>query len=204
MRYAYVAAVLIGCGASPRPATPAGPPPGEAPPTSGVDPMAPPQMDPGGTAPVTPEKGGRTSSATDATALPIVLASNPAPSVPTTEPGTTTPPQQLMGSPVMKRGKVEVSGSGLYQATATRTLNKYTASFLLCYQHSDTGAQKTRGSTLLTFKVGAGGKVSDADTSGGIDRAVEECLTGVASGIEFPKAKNLSVTVSYPLTFEWK
>ena len=161
-------------------------------------------MDPGGTAPVTPEKGSRSMSATDPTALPVVLASNPAPSVPTTQPGTTTPPQQHVGSPVMKRGKVEVSGTGLDQTTATRTLNKYTASFLLCYQHSDTGAQATRGSTTLTFKVGADGKVSDADSSGGIDRAVEQCLTGVASGIEFPKAKNLSVSVSYPLTFEWK
>lgn len=203
MKIALVTCVLLGCGATPKPTTPAGLPPGEAPPTSGVDPMAPPQMDPGGTAPVTPEKGGPSAAATPA-ALPIVLASNPAPNAPTTEPGTTNPPQQVLGAPVLKRGKVEVTGTGLDQATATRYLNKQTASFLLCYQHSDTGAQKTRGSTTLTFKVGPDGKVFDADSTGGIDRAVEQCLTGVASGIEFPKAKNVSANVSYPLTFEWK
>jgi hypothetical protein len=204
MRYAYVAAVLLGCGASPKPATPAGLPPGEAPPTSTVDPMAPPQMDPGGTAPVIPEKGGPSAATTNPTALPVVLASNPAPAAPTTQPGTTAPPQQDVGSPVMKRGKIEVSGTGLDQATATRFLNKYTASFLLCYQHATPAVQKTGGATTLTFKVGNDGKVTNADTSGGLDRSVDDCLTGVVSGIEFPKAKNLSVNVSYPLTFEWK
>ena len=201
MRFALVA-ILVGCGGSPiRPSTPAGPPPGEAPPTSDTEATAPPQPDAPGTAPVVPEKGGPTGSLGPAP-LPVILASNPSPSSPAQVTAATH--TQKVGAPLMRRDTIEVSGSGFDVATVTRTLNKSTASFVLCYESSATANPNIAGTTTLTFKIDSDGKVSGADTTGGLDREVERCLVNVANGIAFPKTRNASATVSYPLTFSMK
>jgi hypothetical protein len=204
MKPALVALLVIpmGCGGSPiKPATPAGPPPGEAPPATNTEATARPQPEAPGTAPVTPEKGGPTGSLGPAP-LPIVLASNPSPSSPAQV--TAAAPTQKVGAPLMKRGTVEVAGSGIDVATVTRYLNKATASFLLCYQSSATANPNIAGTTTLTFKIDHDGKVSAADTSGGLDREVEQCLVGVVNGIAFPKTRIGSAAVTYPLTFSMK
>jgi outer membrane biosynthesis protein TonB len=197
-------ALPLGCAGSPvKPATPAGPPPGEAPPATNTEATAPPQPNAPGTAPVIPEKGGPAASLGPAP-LPIVLASNPTPNAPAVV--TAAAPVEKVGAPLMKRGTVEVNGSGFDVAGVTRTLNKSTASFLLCYQNSATQNPNIAGTTTLTFKIDRDGKVSNADTSGGLDREVEHCLVGVVTGIAFPKGRDAtaSAKVNYPLTFSMK
>ncbi|MEP6864048.1 MAG: AgmX/PglI C-terminal domain-containing protein [Deltaproteobacteria bacterium] len=196
--------VVMGCAGTPgKAATPAGPPPGEAPPATNTEATAPPQPFAPGTAPVVPEKGGPTGSLGPAP-LPIVLASNPTPNAPAVV--TAAAPVEKVGAPLMKRGTVEVNGSGFDVASVTRALNKSTASFLLCYQNSATQNPNIAGTTTLTFKVDHDGKVSDADTSGGLDREVEHCLVGVVTGIAFPKGRDATANakVNYPLTFSMK
>jgi hypothetical protein len=206
MKSALVALLVmpLGCAGSPvKPATPAGPPPGEAPPATDTEATARPQPDAPGTAPVMPEKGGPTGSLGPAP-LPIVLASNPTSSSPAQV--TAATPTQKVGAPLMKRGTVEVNGSGIDVATVTRTLNKSTASFVLCYESSATANPNIAGTTTLTFKIDHDGKVADADTSGGLDREVEHCLVQAVTGIAFPKGRDAtaSAKVSYPLTFSMK
>lgn len=206
MKPALVAllALPFGCaGSSARPVAPAGPPPAAAPPATSTEATARPQPAPEGTAPVVPEKGIR-AAPHGPEPLPVVLASNPTPNAPAVV--TAAAPPEKVGAPLMKRGTVEVNGSGIDVASVTRTLNKSTASFLLCYQSSATQNPNIAGTTTLTFKIDHGGKVSDADTSGGLDREVEKCLVGVVTGIAFPKGRDAtaSAKVSYPLTFSMK
>lgn len=196
--------LLMGCGGTPgKAATPAGPPPGEAPPATDTEATAPPQPFAPGTAPVMPEKAGPTGSLGPAP-LPIVLASNPSPSSPAQVTAATQ--TQKLGAPLLKRGTIEVNGTGIDVPTVTRTLNKSTASFLLCYQNSATQNPNIAGTTTLTFKIDHDGKVADADTSGGLDREVEHCLVQVVTGIAFPKGRDATAAakVSYPLTFSMK
>jgi outer membrane biosynthesis protein TonB len=150
---------------------------------------------------VTPEKGGPTGSLGPAP-LPVILASNPSPSSPAQVTAATH--TQKVGAPLMKRGTIEVRGSGIDLATVTRYLNKATASFVLCYESSATANPNIAGTTTLTFKIDGDGKVSNADTSGGLDREVEQCLVNAANAITFPKTRNPSASVSYPLTFSMK
>ncbi|MEO6774624.1 MAG: AgmX/PglI C-terminal domain-containing protein [Kofleriaceae bacterium] len=192
----------LGCGGSIlKPATPAGPPPGQPPPATSMDATARPQPEAPGTAPVVPETGGSIANHGPAP-LPIVLASNPSPRSPAQV--SAAAPTQKVGAPLMRRGAVEVRGSGIDVATVTRYLNKATASFMLCYQSSASSNPNITGTTTLTFKIDHAGNVSDADTSGGLDREVERCLAGVATGIAFPKIRNASAMVSYPLSFAMK
>jgi hypothetical protein len=196
--------LLMGCAGTPgKAATPAGPPPGEAPPATDTEATARPQPEPPGTAPVVPEKGGPTGSNGPAP-LPVVLASNPTPGSPAQVSAAT--PAQKVGAPLLKRGTIEVNGTGIDVATVTRTLNKSTASFVLCYQNSATQNPNIAGTTTLTFKIDHDGKVVDADTSGGLDREVEHCLVQSVSAIAFPKGRDATANakVSYPLTFSMK
>ncbi len=196
--HALLIGTLASCatatGGATRPATPAGPPPGEAPPATTVEATAPPQPDPGGTAPVVPENGTLDRATADPTLVPVVQTSvAPSPASPTAKP---------FGTPVMKRGAVEVSGSGHPATIVTRYLNKRTASFLRCYQQAVLGRPTVAGSTTLTFEIGGDGKVSHAATTGGLDPELEHCLAGVAAAIEFPKAARAITRVRYPLAFE--
>ena len=199
MRSALFALIATGCAGTG--AKPAGPPPPAAPPATDTEATARPQPAPEGTAPVVPEKGIR-AEPHGPEPLPVVLASNPTPNHPATV--TAAAPPEKVGAAVMKRGKIEVTGEGLDAATVTRTLNSATASLLLCYQNAATTNPAIAGTTTLTFKIDSAGKVSNADTSGGVDREVEQCLTGVATGLTFPKKTGAKASVSYPLTFSMK
>ena len=204
MKPALLALLLIplGCGGAPgKSATPAGPPPPAAPPATDTEATARPQPTPEGSAPVVPEKGIRAENH-GPDPVPVVLASNPTPNHPAVV--TAAAPPDKVGAPLMKRGTVEVRGEGYDVATVTRTLNKATASLLLCYQSSATTNPNIAGSTTLTFKIDSDGKVSNADTSGGVDRQVEQCISGVAMGLVFPKKAGAKAIVSYPLTFSMK
>jgi len=199
MKSALFALIAIPVGCAGTGVKPAGPPPPAAPPATDTEATARPQPGPEGTAPVVPEKGIR-AEPHGPEPLPVVLASNPTPNHPATV-SAAAPPEKV-GAPLMKRGTVAVNGRGLDVATVTRTLNKSTASFLLCYQSSATANPNIAGTTTLTFDVDRDGRVTNADTSGGLDREVEQCLVQVATGIAFPKSGNAKV--SYPLTFSMK
>lgn len=174
------------CGASAKRAdTPPGPVEAVAPPTSGTEATAPPQPAPELAHPVLVENAA-------------IDANQPPP----------PQPQQLqqpgkIGAPKISRGKPELSNNAIDQDVVVRYLNKNSANFQLCYEHELLVNPAITGSIALLFQITPAGTVTNVNTTGNMNPAVEKCLTDVALKIQFPAAKK-AVDVSYPMTFEWR
>jgi hypothetical protein len=189
MRFIWFVALASCAEAGKRADTPAGPPIGEAPPTSGTEATAPPQPAPELAHPATPEAR--------------VAEGEPGP--PPVATASLTPPPGKLGAPTITKGKVEVSGAGkLDSDVVTRYLNKNAANFQLCYEKPLLGNPAIAGSITLVFDVDVTGNVANAKTTGNMNDEVEKCVSGVASRISFPKPAKGTVEVSYPMTFGWK
>jgi hypothetical protein len=187
MRLIWFVALASCAEAGKRADTPAGPPIGEAPPTSDTEATAPPQPAPELAHPATPEAR--------------VAEGEPGP--PPIATVLLTPPPGKLGAPTITKGKVEVSGAGKLDVV-TRYLNKNAANFQLCYEKPLLGNPAISGSITLVFDVDVTGKVGSAKTTGNMNDEVEKCVADVASRISFPKPAKGTVEVSYPMTFGWR
>jgi len=189
MRLIWFVALAACASAGKRADTPAGPPIGEAPPTSDTEATAPPQPAPELAHPATPEARVAQGEPT-----PVLI-----------QPASLAPPPGKLGAPTITKGKVEVSGAGkLGGDVVTRYLNKNAANFQLCYEKPLLGNPAIAGSITLVFDVDLDGKVGNAKTTGNMNDEVEKCVVGVASKISFPKPTKGVVEISYPMTFGWK